>query len=1196
MRIWLWLLLILLCAPAWAVSPGGQPLQLPTASPLPPVNVDLPDADWRWLGKKRELTIGLAGRRMSPPMVQIATDETLRGILPDMLQLMARSLGLTVRFSDYVDDAAAEAALRRGEIDALLVPPGARSDLRGLTASADLFAAEPVMVSPERQAFLPSVRPERLAVVDGILPIAQLRARYPDHKLRVYETTLAALSSVALGENDAAIGNLLENNYLIERHFTNLLQLDTVLNAPTPGYRLMLREEAMPLREILNALLEQLPASTRELLLRHWDQGAISQFIQAPLLFTPAEQAWLAEHPDITVLVTQFNAPFMLFDDRQHFYGITAEVLNLIHLKTGLRFRTENEDDVEALPRRLQEPGTAMVGAIIWSQSRASQLLLTQPFMFSPNVLVTASGAPAFNWTPGSRIAVPAGHGAIAWIRAHHPAMVIREVGTSSVAMQMVAEGEADAAVNTLISADYMIGRYFANQLRVNTLLPMPQAGISLGIRRDAPELYSIVNKVLTLVPPKLYNDMIARWQGTPDAQLRTWSVYRLQFYLVALSAGLLILGALFWGITLRQRVARKQQAEARLRAELNFRDRLINGPPRPVYVVDNQGLITHQNQAFTAVFSPQQQPLLALPLYDSRHPLSQIYAVLKDGAPSAELAADRVQEQEFTLLTADGERQIRHWLTAFNESADGERGWICGWQDVTEYLQLLDELSQAKESAELANRGKSHFLATMSHEIRTPLSAIIGLLDLNVNQMPAPDRDTLRVAWDASRALMGLIGDILDMSKIESGKLELQPAWIAVSALMPPVIRVFDGLARQKALQLTADLQQPAPLALYADPLRLRQVLTNLISNAIKFTDSGTVQVQLSAVRVDDQHAELLLSVQDSGKGIDPASQSRILQPFEQLADDRLQGSGLGLAICVELVEMMQGTLTLDSQPNVGTHIRVRLTLPCRAEEAVPPAAVAAAPVERHLHSLRVLVVDDSAANRLLLTRQLSVLGHQVSEAENGDVALQQWRTAPARVVITDINMPVMGGLALCQHLRQQPTPPVVIGLTANAQLSERERCLAAGMDECLFRPLELDQLRQTLERLVPRDEATKPTPLPLAAWIDLPALSLFLPDDPQSIAAFLHAAIAEGERDLQRAGEQLSHEDRPGLAATLHRMNGTLQVLRIAPLSDALTALETQLSEGQPLSQLRPGLTTLGEQFAQLRDAVVAWQPLAQ
>ncbi|MFZ4214126.1 response regulator, partial [Pantoea endophytica] len=1093
---------------------SAVPLILQSDTTPETVGAELPGSTWRWLAMKRQLTVALYGSGL-PPVTQYEYDDVLRGIIPELVQSLGQSLSLQVKFVHYGSREEALEALQESHssIDAVVAAPGKQPSLGpSVLITDDLLSPVPVMVRSDRAAKHHRPGANVIAVQEGLLSKEDLSTLYPDKEFTFYPDVKSALASVVLGKSDKALGDLIPVNFMIERHFANLLTLDSQVSTAIPGYRLYVRNDGTPLYHALNTVIQNISIAERELLLRRWDQGSVTAFLAKPLSLTREETDWIKNNPEVNILVSQFTAPFMLFDDRNNFYGITADVLNLIHLKTGLKFIPQREDYVNNAQKKLNDPALPMdmVGGVIWSPERAKQFLLTRPFMYSPNVLVMNEQDPSLPYHPGMRIGVPAGHAAVKWIREQYPAVKVTEIGNASLAMQELAEGKLDGVVTTMISADYIIARYYPAKLRIAGILPIGDAAVSLAVRRGAPELFSIINKALAAVPPKMYTDIISRWQGTPEAQFRTWTVYRGQFYLLAASAALLLITALLWGYANRRRVKANKLAEAKYQAELNFQDRLINGPPRPVYVFNNDGMIIRSNRAFRDFFSEEQHPLLTLPLQDRRNPLDDVFYSITSKWSDSGYETESVYESEFVLFNGFENRKIRHWITPYSDDQNRQAGWICGWQDITEYLQLLDEISHAKEAAELANRSKSQFLATMSHEIRTPLSAVIGLLELNVRDAAKPDPDSLRVAYDSAESLMGLIGDILDMSKIESGKLELQPEWLELRYITRQVTRVFDGLARQKGLMLNLHKNIPE-VEIFTDPTKLRQIIANLVSNAIKFTEQGQVDVNVDLiVNEQTQKAHITISVRDTGVGIDKSTQDKVFRPFEQGGANDAAGTGLGLAITAELVKMMSGTLTLDSIPSIGTCIKVELNADYRASAL---SLQHSENRQKKARAVSILIADDHPANRLLLSRQLTILGHNVAEAENGKIALEKWKSAHFDLIITDCNMPVMDGLSLSKSIRAATSDPIVIlGLTANAQLSEKERCIGAGMNDCLFRPLELNRLSDTLNFYFHETENKSN----LTDWIDFDVMRDFLPEDNTVFTDFLGKVFEEGEKDL--------------------------------------------------------------------------------
>lgn len=489
--------------------------------------------------------------------------------------------------------------------------------------------------------------------------------------------------------------------------------------------------------------------------------------------------------------------------------------------------------------------------------------------------------------------------------------------------------------------------------------------------------------------------------------------------------------------------------------------------------------------------------------------------------------------------------------------------GWIA-WQrrQIRQRQQWLQQLREAKDAADDASRAKTTFLATMSHELRTPLNALIGRLELVERraQEGVVDRFSIDVASTAAQQLLALIGDILDIARIESGHLSLTPERVNLHALVTSVCRVFEGLAREKNLLWRVELDPGSNRDVLIDPTRLKQVLSNLLSNAIKFTYIGEVSLTLRVVPGLSGHLTVDMRIRDSGIGISNADQQRLFSPFVQVGNPQSSGrngSGLGLAISRTLCEMMGGQLTLRSVLGQGSEVEISLSpvalKPLPACESVDRA------LQRPARLLRILVVDDYPANRQLLSSQLDYLGHRVMEAQEGEQALKLWRTHVFDMVITDCNMPQLSGYELTGAIRDeeraQGVPPtLILGFTANAQPEEKVRCLEAGMDDCLFKPIRLADLDRWLtERFVETPSAGPP-----ASEIDLSGLEPYIGGDRTQIDRLLRKLAESNREDRENLLQAQANDNLPALKDLAHRIKGGARIVGARYLIECCEQLE--------------------------------------
>ncbi|EML5381006.1 MULTISPECIES: response regulator [Enterobacter] len=1169
------LLLALLCTPALAYIPY-QPLLISSRESYTPNRFHLDDPAWRWLGEKQ--VINVAVWRPSIPPLDIFTEEgRYEGITADYLLLISQYLGLRVSVHEYPNREAAIAALNSGAADLVVDPAGKMFPLdSALVMSERLTSDNPVLVHPHRAGNSPFQYEEgmQLAVSQWYLDYAWLEKRFPRARILRFESDDAALASVAFGDSDFYIGSLVATTYLLDRNYSSYLEVQESYPELDTGSRLVLRKDQEMLLSSINRALAAIPDTQHQVILQQWGERADLWRVRKKIAFNGREQKWLAANPIVKVSVNKFYAPFTTIDAKGNFYGVTADVLRLIQLRTGLRFQPVPADAVDDMLEHITEDDAAFVGAISESGERGKNMLFSRPYFTSPFVLVVKAGEDTSRpLAAGARVALVKGNALQRELQAQFPGIEILDAPNANLAMQWVDEGKADAAVNNLFGATYMIDHYFKGRLQVAGRVGKEMAAIRFAVGRDQPELLSILNKSLESISPNNMSGILTKWQTRPDVQLNTWELYRTQFWLVGGGATALVLSSLLWIFYLRREVAARRKAQQGLQSQLKFNETLLNSVPIPLYVVDRHGELVMSNPSWRDFFhgdSPDRW------LRGPRHGESPLHEAWKAAARLFTNKAHHNRSDTRTVAIFDGERQrtVVHYAVTYARPDSHAEGLICAWMDITEHEALAKALFEARENAEQANRAKSTFLATMSHEIRTPVSAIIGLLELAVQTSGKADdsEDPVRVAWESARSLMGVIGDILDMARIESGRLELSPEWLRTTELLPPVVRVFEGLARQKSLRLRSSLPAVLPYEIFVDPLRIRQVISNLVSNAVKFTEQGGIDIDLDITALPDGRVRLHISVQDSGCGIDEAAQRDIFDPWVQAQNGSVTGgSGLGLAICAQLVNMMGGEISMVSRPGQGTTVSFSIPVEQHNERPVTTTQATSEPVGHHVE-LRILIVDDHPANRLLLRRQLTHLGHHVTEAQDGEQGWALWRQERFELVITDCSMPGMDGLVLTRLIREHQThPTIVMGLTANAWPEERIRCKEAGMDDCLFKPMQLQQLQAMLadvtQRLHPQQaEAETERSVALEALVNYEGLRALAQQDDQLMRELLSATLGSNLTDLQAARECLEREEWQELAKCIHRISGAAQIVGAQQAAQCCINLERLCQQTPP------------------------------
>ena len=418
--------------------------------------------------------------------------------------------------------------------------------------------------------------------------------------------------------------------------------------------------------------------------------------------------------------------------------------------------------------------------------------------------------------------------------------------------------------------------------------------------------------------------------------------------------------------------------------------------------------------------------------------------------------------------------------------------------EEIRQHQELLEqriqqrtaELEKAMQSAFAASRAKSEFLANMSHELRTPMNGLLGMLDLTLDsRLALEQRDQVETAQRCAYSLLALLNDILDLSKIEAGKMLFERTPMDATSVVEDCVMAFLAKASQKGIQLRFQRPEAGTVRVYGDPLRLRQIVTNLISNAVKFTDNGWVNVLLTtSARDSSGKVDVRVEVHDTGSGIPAEKLGHVFEKFTQ-ADSSITrkygGTGLGLAISRQLAELQGGTIRVESEWGSGSVFTLVIPLePAPPAEKTFPAAIPAKAIGDGNSQARVLLVEDNLVNQKVVIAVLRKKGYQIDVAGDGQQALTMLESAkhPYNVVLMDVQMPVMDGMEATRLLRRDPRWKnlPVIAMTAHAMNGDKERCLEAGMNAYIAKPVQPNHLISMIEKYLLPVPSLAPLPLP--------------------------------------------------------------------------------------------------------------------
>jgi PAS domain S-box-containing protein len=676
-------------------------------------------------------------------------------------------------------------------------------------------------------------------------------------------------------------------------------------------------------------------------------------------------------------------------------------------------------------------------------------------------------------------------------------------------------------------------------------------------------------------------------------------------------------------------------QQQRRLGNELAFRaqqarvEAMLQAATDAVISFDGFGALSYWNPAAERLFGRSAAAALGKPVYDVL-PIPKLATATTLGIGALCDSGDELFSGAVIEVAARGSDghtlPVELSLTGYRN----DRGWAATafMRDARAHKRQEEALRLARDKAEEATRVKSLFLATMSHELRTPLSGVIGMLQLSLREaMPTQARSRVSLALGNAEALLAIINDILDYSKIEAGKMSFESVDFDPRDVLGSLVELLDLRAQEEGLSLLSAVDANVPRWLRGDPMRLRQILLNLIGNALKFTEIGTVQVRVNCGLTESERLLLEIEVEDTGIGISQEAQARLFSSFEQAdvtTTRKYGGTGLGLTITRALVDGMGGEISLRSEMGVGSTFRV--TLPVTVGAPVQPAAEEAIlPFDCRLD---VLCAEDGHTNRVIVQAFVQGLGHDVEFVENGLLAVQRCAERNFDLILMDGRMPVMDGLAAARAIRAGGVegawvldPQVwMIALTANATGSDREMSLDAGMNDFLPKPIDERALAKSLHRAVAEVRARgrhlrAAAPSAQAVDASLAELDAMLGDDGDpadaddggtgvalarrtQVAATVPTrappirSLAERLREAFRAETPklvadleaaLAERDFARAARVAHNIKGSAYYIQCEPMAEHAAALEDACDQGEAAAAQR--------HWERLQESIASW-----
>ena len=930
-------------------------------------------------GDPHVLRIGVADSGY-PPLEIMTAGGQMAGLTADYATLVARRLKKRVEVVTAVNFAEVLELLKRGEID--LVGSVARTPERETYAifSKPYLSSQPVVIQRrEMEKGGDGALGTVIAVDKGSAVIDFIKRDFPSGKIVELANPLAALQLVARGQADSYVGELITASYLIETRYLSSLRIRSAAGFATGELGFAVSRSQPELARSIDAALATVTEEERETVRRRWLPFATLATAQSTRIeLSPKEQAWLKAHSEIRLGAEPSYVPFSMVGEDGRFEGLAADYLKLIADRTGLNVKRVPGLSWTQILDGMRGRTVDITPAVVDTPERRRFMLFAGPIVALPTVFVTRVGSQlyvdGFASLSGLRMALVENGPVTMRIEREFPGIIPVHVTNTADALAKVASGEADVSISNINFITREIESKYLGTLKISGTVADSPTELNIGIRSDWPELQSIIRKGINTISGSEHEAIRQKWLSVKINQGLGWSEF-LKYaipVLMALLAGIAVVGVA--NRKLRRQFEKTKAAENQVAYQLALQSSLLDSVPIPVFVVDPQARFTDCNRAYESVFGVKREKIRGKSLLQWADPSVKEFHRLHNEM-LALLASGGASRSDYLLPMPDGRTVHFHGAARAFSLPDGAAGGLVATAtDFSEERARQQELADARDKAESATQAKSAFLATMSHEIRTPMNGVLGMLELlSHTPLNLEQRNSVAVAQESGRSLLTLLSDVLDLSKIEANRVTLDNATSSLRAVAELVVQTLANGARAKGLKVRLFIAPNVASTHVCDALRVRQILFNLLGNAIKFTRQGWVSLRITATDGLDARPpsqRVAFEVSDSGIGIAPHAQGRLFAPFEQAEPSvsrEFGGTGLGLAICKRLSDLMGAHLSIESQTGRGATLRLE------ASFAVADLPMLAESVHQSPEPpVKVLILCDDSADQDALTAYL--------------------------------------------------------------------------------------------------------------------------------------------------------------------------------------------------------------------------------
>lgn len=1008
----------------------------------------------------------------SKPMSFIK-DNKMNGITKDYLDIVAKKTGIRFNFVPSSSRSEVVQKFLDKKIDLI---PGAGNTLNEAKSGllSDSYTQYPLAIITKKDFTinngLADLESKTLAILKCYISYDFIRKKYPNINIVKVKSSKEALKLVSSGKVDAFIANMAVATYAIDtHHITNLKVAGFVDEECKQSF--LVQKNIPELISIVNKVFESISEKEKIAIHTKWLPTYTKDLkVYKKLGLTKKEKEWIKDHPIINYSSNPGWSPFIFTDKDGKGIGIAADYIQKIEEFTGLKFKY---NPAKTLINRVQKENTVSTDMIIdtTDSNLRPNLKFSKPFISNSIVIIMREDQEYIEdlcTIREKKIAVIKNHGYLSKIEQQYPAIRFHKVNNIKEGLIAVSKKKYDALLCTFALGSYTISDIGISNVKIVGKTPVV-TNIGFGMKKEYEPLIKIINKALSHIDENTHYAILNKWVHQKYVERIN---YTLLWQIITGSLALLLV-IILWNRRMAKEIRYRKKVEAELKQSQEGLELALKGGNLGSWDYNLETDELKVNERWAQMLGYDYDKL------NDMHRDTWVNTIYKDDLIKVmnygkEYKAGKHDIYEIVYRAVKLDDTII-WLLSkgsiLEYTQDGRPKRMVGTvMDITAQKTFEEKLKIQKDKAEAATQAKSEFLANMSHEIRTPMNAIIGFTELlEGTELNSKQKSYLSSIKTGGKGLLTIINDILDLSKIEAGKLKIEYEPINPHKLFGELQQIFTQSIEEKELAFNINIDEKLPDTIVIDQTRLRQILFNLVGNAIKFTDHGYINLNIKAIDKDlvdgQSKIDLIIEVKDSGIGIPKEQQANIFHKFEQTDKQNRRkygGTGLGLAICEKLSHMMNGKITLQSEIGRGSTFTVHLNDVAVGSISETNQKVTLIMQYIEFEPATVLIVDDIETNRVLIQEHFSQTPLKFIEAENGKIAVKLAKKYRPDLIIMDIRMPIMDGYEAANLIREdkETSKIPIIALTASVHEEKAKHLTESGFDEYLGKPVHKSQL----------------------------------------------------------------------------------------------------------------------------------------